>query len=143
MDADEFYREKELSFAKQYIKDNNILSSSVTSYFHLKEPIYRSKDSTCCAFITKLSKHLTIGGNEYFIDNVDPTRKLLPAKSWSEKLITKFFPKCITEHYHFSESQVAMYHMNFVRKDNMRSKLNNTSTTDKNFLDLVYKAVNE
>ncbi len=61
MDADEFYRRDELDFAKKLIVANNIESSSVSSFFHLKSPIWRAKDSTCCAFITRISAQTVLG----------------------------------------------------------------------------------
>lgn len=119
MDADEFYRKNELEFAKQYIEENNIASSSVSSFFHLKSVEWRAKDTTNCSFITRISWRTKIGGTEYAISNVDSTRKVQPLKD---------------RHYHFNDNEVAMYHMNFVRKDKMESKLKNTTTTNTDFL---------
>jgi len=55
---------------------------------------------------------------------VDPTRKISIGN---------------TKHYHFHPSDVRMYHMNMVRED-LRNKLNNSSTTDKKFLESVHRA---
>lgn len=125
MDVDEFYREKELAFARKFILENNIKSSSVDSFFHLKSPIWRSKDTTRCAFITQLSKNTQLGVGRYPVANVDPTRRM------GRKF---FFP---LRHCHFGVDTVAMYHMNFVRKDGLQSKLANSSTTNTQFLDTI------
>ncbi|WP_108822618.1 hypothetical protein [Dysgonomonas sp. Marseille-P4361] len=127
MDADEFYRKEELEYAKQYIIKNKIASSSVSTFFHLRSVEWRALDSTNCSFITAISWRTKIGGNIYPVINIDPTRKVLPLEE---------------SHYHFSVDEVAMYHMNFVRKDKMRSKLNNTSTTDVDFLRKIEYNIN-
>ena len=123
IDADEFYREKELKYAKDYIEKNRILATSCCSFFHLKRPIYRSKDITCCSFITKLSKEITIGG-DYYIPYIDPTRSLKHTHKTVTNKFLQFFSKREIEHHHFNEDIVAMYHMNFVRKDNLKRKAN-------------------
>lgn len=134
MDADEFYRNKEIEFAKDYISKNRIWATSVSSFFHIKTPNWRAKDSTCCAFITRINERTEIGSGNYYIDMVDPTRTLQTPKSDSflAASLRRFFPA--KDHHHFLDDEVAMYHMNFVRKDSMESKLANTSTTDTNFL---------
>ncbi|MEN3931393.1 hypothetical protein WJT86_10030 [Microvirga sp. W0021] len=121
MDADEFYREKELSNAKDVILKNKITSSSVGSFFHLKRPIWRSKDTTNCAFISKVGWLTKIADLPYPVEMIDPTRKI---HVWPLR------------HHHFDETDVAMYHMNFVRQD-ISNKLRNSSTTDQAFLDKV------
>lgn len=137
IDADEFYRKDEFEYAKEYIKRNRVISSSVNSFFHLKTPHWRSLDSTCCAFITKIDDRTEIGGGDYYIDMVDPTRGIKPHlnKSFLAKISQRFFP--VRDHVHFPPEIIAMYHMNFVRKDQMGSKLANTSTTDTDFLEKV------
>lgn len=137
MDADEFYRRKELDFAKDYIFRNRINASSVDSYFHIKTPNWRAKDTTRCAFITKINDRTQIGSGDYYIAMVDSTRSLKPVKSNSIISIAlgRFFPTIV--HIHFEDTDVAMYHMNFVRKDEMNSKLANTSTTDIAFLEKI------
>ena len=137
MDADEFYRTEEFTWAKDYIKRNRVMSSSVKSYFHIKTPNWRSLDTTCCAFITKINERTQIGSGDYYIQMVDPTRGIKPTLdgSFFGKISRCLFP--IEQHVHFKPDQIAMYHMNFVRKDEMNSKLANTSTTDTVFLEKV------
>lgn len=130
MDADEFYRREELDYAKRYIKEHNISSSSVSSFFHLRSVKWRAKDTTNCAFITRISWRTRIGlqpNRPYPTPSIDPTRELHPLKR---------------NHYHFTEQEVAMYHMNFVRKDKMESKLKNTSTTNTDFLRQIEHNIN-
>jgi len=124
IDADEFYREEELKLARQKIEEEGYNSTSVGSFLHIKRPIYRGDDVTNCAFITKLEKETQLGVRAYPSDRVDPTRKIGVPE-----------PK----HYHFKKEEIAMYHMNMVRKD-ITDKLNNSSTTDTNFLNQVYNA---
>lgn len=135
MDADEFYRENEINYAKDYISKNRIWATSVSSFFHIKTPNWRAKDTTCCAFITKINERTEIGSGDYYIDMVDPTRSLKTPEggSFLKNKARIFFPR--RDHHHFSDGDVAMYHMNFVRRDSMKSKLANTSTTDTNFLE--------
>lgn len=137
MDADEFYRRNEFEYAKDYIERNRVMSSSVKSYFHIKTPNWRSLDTTCCAFITKIDEQTQIGSGDYYIPMVDPTRGIKPAldSSLLGKMSRRLFP--VEPHIHFQPEKIAMYHMNFVRKDEMNSKLANTSTTDTVFLEKV------
>lgn len=127
MDSDEFYRNEEFKNARQKIIEEKITSSSVNSFLHVRRPIYRGKDNTKVAFITEIQNLIKLGSHNYPVAQVDPTRQI-------------WIPK--RNHYHFLESEISMYHMNLVRKD-LRQKLNNSSTTNKNFLDLVYRSVNE
>lgn len=121
MDADEFYRGPELEFAKTFIQENNLNSTSVSSFFHVKRPKFRFSDTTNVAFITKIGFFTKLGAGSYPIGNIDSTRK-----------VRQYYRR----HHHFDASDIAMYHMNLVRK-NLGSKLANTSTTDRNFLDAV------
>ena len=85
---------------------------------------------------------------KYPIPNVDPTRTIsLKKEKGLRRLLAKLkLPNLICakkiKHYHFCEKEVAMYHMNFVRKDKMRSKLSNTSTTNREFLEKIERNVN-
>lgn len=125
MDSDEFYREKEFKNAKEKIIQEKLTSTSVDSYLHIQRPIYRGKDNTKVAFITQIQDLIKLGSHRYPVSPVDPTRQIwIPNRN----------------HYHFLENEVSMYHMNLVRRD-LRNKLNNSSTTDKLFLDTVYKNV--
>jgi hypothetical protein len=137
MDADEFYRQSEIEFAKDYVSKNRIWATSVSSFFHIKTPNWRAKDTTCCAFITRINERTEIGVGSYYIDMVDPTRSLKTPDRGSllQTKLRALFPRM--DHHHFADSDVAMYHMNFVRKDAMKSKLANTSTTDTAFLEEV------
>ena len=121
MDADEFYRHSELEESKAIILRDRLSRTTVSSFFHLKRPVYRSFDTTNVAFISKLDWLTRTGVSRYPAPMVDPTRTL------------GTFPG---RHTHFGFETVAMYHMNFVRK-NFASKLRNTSTTDQTFLNLV------
>lgn len=127
MDSDEFYRDSEFKNAKERIISEKITSSSVDSYLHVRRPIYRGKDNTKVAFITEIQDLIKLGSHNYPVSPVDPTRQI-----WVPK----------RNHYHFLENEISMYHMNLVRRD-LRQKLNNSSTSNKAFLDSVYRIVNE
>lgn len=127
IDADEFYREKEIIDAKKLIISEGINSTSVSTYFHIKRPIYRAFDTTCCAFITELNFCTRMSPYFYPHEHVDSTRKIFT------------FPR---RHLHFDSDFVSMYHMNLVRSD-LVSKFENTSTTDKLFLDDVANSLSQ
>ena len=125
MDSDEFYRKNELDSAKAEILKHGYTSSSVTSYFHIRRPIYRAPDTTNVAFISRLRPWTRLLKHNYPCENVDQTRQIwvLPRR-----------------HFHFPRRQVAMYHMNFVRRD-LSQKMRNSSTVDKVFLDAVEQEI--
>lgn len=127
MDADEFYRHHELEAAKEIILEEKLTQTTVLSYFHLRRPVYRSLDTTRVPFISKIGRFTKLGVRRYPSEMVDPTRTVFA------------FPP---RHRLFSQETVAMYHMNFVRKD-FNNKLRNSSTVDRSFLDSVYLAIDE
>lgn len=124
MDADEFYRAPEIATAKQLIAKNGYGRTSVSSFFHIQRPVFRAKDTTNVAFICRLNLFTKLGG-AFPKDMIDPTRTV------------QTVPK---NHHHFDREIVAMYHMNFVRRD-IAAKLRNSSTVDGEFLDAVGKAL--
>jgi hypothetical protein len=125
VDADEFYRPEEFHAARCLIEENGWRSTSVNSFLHLKRPIYRSSDITCCCFVTAIDGSTDMGVADFPCPHVDPTR------SMTADLHT---------HHHFDPSVVAMYHMNLVRRD-LDQKLRNSTTRDTHFLSLVQDAV--
>lgn len=127
IDADEFYYDQELKFAKDFIEKNKIEKTFCHSYMHLKSPRYRCLDTTNVCFINKINRSSQIGNFPCTIPYVDPTRIIYTKQG----VISRLFKKDV---HLFSTNQIAMYHMNFVRADNLKSKLNNTSTNDTNFL---------
>lgn len=129
IDADEFYRDKELRAAKDFIEKNRILNTSVYSYMHILTPNWRARDCTNVSFITKLTKRTMIR-KTYFVGSVDPTRRIVTPGPLS---IYCSFPPFWRNHYHFDDNVISMYHMNLVRKDGLRSKFNNSSTNNELF----------
>lgn len=134
MDADEFYYEKEMIFAKNYIERRKLIGTYCHSYMHLKSPRYRSLDTTNVCFIHRINSRSKIGNFPSCIHNVDPTR-IIKTKVFS--FVNLFYKS----YYMFLPSEISMYHMNFVRKDNLKSKLSNTSTTDKEFINSLKKNI--
>ena len=122
MDADEFYRSNEFKFAKEFIDNNNVLNSTVRSYMHIKSPNWRALDSTLVPFIFKITDKVTVK-RRYFVKNVDPTRKFIAKASLIQSLFYK-------KHHIFPIDQIAMFHMNLVRKDMLISKFKNSSTNN-------------
>lgn len=127
MDADEFYRESEFLSARAMIRTHGWTSTSVQSFLHVKRPIWRAADTTCCCFITELNGDTVIGDVDFPHPNIDPTRKMTSNPD---------------NHHHFDVSTVAMYHMNLVRSD-LSQKLRNTTTRDVLFLAEVNDVVSK
>lgn len=127
LDTDEFYRADEVRLAKRLIEENGWKSTSVETFLHLRRPIYRAKDTTCCCFITRIDDHTQMGAPEFPCENVDSTRRMTATSE---------------AHHHFEPRVVAMYHMNFVRSD-LGQKLRNSSTVNKKFLRNVGRAVEQ
>ena len=125
MDADEFYRPAEFMVARELIKTFGWTSTSVQTFLHLKRPVWRSPDVTCCCFLTAITPETRIGVLDFPHPHIDPTRKMTSDPDG---------------HHHFEPSIVAMYHMNLVRRDLMQ-KLRNSTTTDMYFLSEVAAAV--
>lgn len=125
LDADEFYRPEEFHAARIAISTAGWRSTSVNSFLHVKRPVWRALDVTCCCFITEITSDTKIGVPGFPCANVDPTRSMT---AFSES------------HHHFSPSEVAMYHMNLVRRD-IEQKLRNSSTTDRSFLAEVARSI--
>jgi len=134
MDADEFYDEKQMKYAKDFIDKNKIIRSYCHSFMHLKSPRFRALDTTNVCFITKINKNSEIGNYRSYVDMVDPTRRIKTKESFFDQLFSKKF-------YMFSTDEISMYHMNFVRKDKMKSKLSNTSTSNKQFLEDIKNSI--
>lgn len=136
IDADEFYRETELKTAKNFIDEYHILNTSVGSFMHIRSPNWRARDRTDVPFITKITSATYIG-RRYFIRHVDPTRKIMtPAPLWMPFSLPPFWKRF---HY-FDTSVIAMYHMNLVRKDLLRSKFKNSSTNNNAFFQALEKS---
>lgn len=127
MDTDEFYRLAELEYAKYTILQHRLTCTTVSSFFHLKRPIYRALDTTNVPFICSINWFTQLGGSRYPAPMVDPTR------------IVSTFPR---RHLHFDHSNVAMYHMNFVR-NGFGSKMRNSSTIDNDFLTLIASRIED
>lgn len=127
MDADEFYRHTELEDAKSTILERRLSRTTVSSFFHLKRPVYRALDTTNVPFICAINRFTRLGVSNYPVQLVDPTRTV------------GTFPR---RHIHFDPAEIAMYHMNFVRKSFV-SKFQNTSTSDQAFLNLVEKRIED
>lgn len=116
MDCDEYYKTAEFLLAKEFILENGIQASAVATYLHIKRPIWRSKDpdTTCCSFLTQITKNSEIEFGSRYPVMVDPTRRL---HGDAEKF------------YFFDKSFISMKHMNLVRY-NLNSKLANSSNAN-------------
>ena len=125
LDTDEFYRPAEVEKARRLIAQEGWESTSVSSFLHVRRPVWRSPDLTRCCFITRIQPGTQIGVRDFPSPYVDPTRRMTARAE---------------THYHFPVEAVAMYHMNLVRRD-LAQKLRNSSTTDPAFLDEVASAI--
>ena len=74
MDADEFYRHTELEDAKSTILQRYLWRTTVSSFFHLKRPVYRAMDTTNVPFICAINRFTRLGVSGYPAQMVDPTR---------------------------------------------------------------------
>jgi hypothetical protein len=127
LDADEFYRPEEFNKARRLIEENRWTSTSVNTFLHVRRPIWRALDITCCCFITAITDSSEIGVSEFPHPHIDPTRKMTADPH---------------NHHHFNPTVVAMYHMNLVRRD-LEQKLRNSSTRDTEFLRQVQQCVQQ
>ncbi|TCQ15284.1 hypothetical protein [Rhizobium sp. PP-CC-3G-465] len=130
LDCDEYYVQSEFNAAKQLIEDERLESTAVSTYLHIKRPIYRSAlpDNTCCAFLTKLDVDSELSYGAAYPALVDPTRSLHGDRESFRMLPTEL---------------VAMRHMNLVRH-NIDGKLRNSTNAGMvDFMDLVRRAYSE
>lgn len=113
MDCDEYYPVSEFAAAKDFIVSNNIMSSAVRTYLHIKRPVWRSEspDTTCCAFLTKIET-----GDELVLDAPYPAALVDPTRRLNGSAQTQLLPLEL----------IAMRHMNLVRAD-LQNKLSNSS----------------
>ena len=128
MDADEYYFSYQLNQAKRFLISNSISCAVVPTFLHIKRPIYRSKlrDTTDVCFFTRINHTTKLAFGAPFNANVDPTRRLITSD-----------PNL----YFFKENELAMMHMNLVRQDHLKSKLENTpSSKNTKFIKAVKKA---
>ncbi|WP_160170285.1 hypothetical protein [Sulfitobacter noctilucicola] len=125
LDADEFYRTDEALGARKQIAAHGWKSTSVNSFLHVRRPVWRTLDTTCCCFITEIQEDTVMGYKPFAHPNVDPSRGMTCSPAF---------------HHHFDIQTVAMYHMNLIRRD-FDQKLRNSSTMDQGFLAKVAKAV--
>ena len=127
LDTDEIYRGDEFSEARRQIEAYGWQSTSVSSFLHVKRPIYRARDRTNCCFITQIGSETEIGVPDFPCDTVDDTRKMTADPD---------------THHHFPADVVAMYHMNLIRRD-LSSKLRNSSSRNTAFLGEVERVVRD
>lgn len=128
MDCDEYYPNDEFVRAKEFIEERGIDASAVSTYLHIKRPIWRSRepDVTCCAFLTRITDHSEIIFNSPYPVLVDGTRRLHGDAA---------------RFHFFHVDMISMRHMNLVRKDDLRSKLRNSSNAPmKEFMEKVRSA---
>lgn len=107
-DVDEFYDPVQLEYAKSIMDDHD--SSVVLNWNYFKEPTYLivPKREHYASFIHPVSNTYDMTSTFFF--NVDPTRKLVNTQ------------KCKV----FSEDEIVIHHMSFVRKD-IRKKFVNSA----------------
>lgn len=130
LDADEYYHAEALREAKKVILAKGVVCSGAHTFLHIKRPIYRSRlpDSTCVCFWTRIDQASKIVFNDYFPILVDGTRRLHGDRSF----------------YMFGPEDLAMMHMNLVRRDGLASKLRNTASAHMvEFIETVRRVYDE
>jgi hypothetical protein len=103
------------SLPKIILKRTILVFSACPSFFYLHKPIYRSKelDITNVCFISKIDSLTSyIYGQDFPIKYIDSTRRITNKDN---------------RFHFFSQNDLVMHHMNFVRKS-FDSKLNNSSS---------------
>ena len=117
MDCDEYYVADEFARARAAIIENGIQASAVSTFLHIKRPIWRSKepDTTYCSFLTEITDRSRLELNSEYPVGVDPKRRLHGDSS----------------RFHlFYKNEISMRHMNLVRHD-FEAKLANSSNASK------------
>lgn len=115
LDADEYYEPVRLAAARERIEREGHALTLARTYLHIRRPIWRSAepDTTCVCFLSRLTPHTRLTPGATYPLPVDPTRRITGSG---------------TSAHLFEPDEVAMLHMNLVRRDGLRSKLANTSS---------------
>jgi hypothetical protein len=110
MDVDEFYKESELNFVKEFVETDKYDSSAcqMQTYYKTAEWAITPPESYYVPLIYKIDER-KFNLNVRWPISADPTRRLD-----SKKLMI------------FMRDKIEMHHMSYVRKD-IRAKLNNSS----------------
>jgi hypothetical protein len=110
MDIDEFYKEEELKFVKEFVEGDKYDSSAcqMQTYYKTAEWAITPPESYYVPLIYKIDER-RFNLNVRWPISADPTRRLEP-----KKLMI------------FMRDKIEMHHMSYVRKD-IRAKLNNSS----------------
>ncbi|MBO5737712.1 hypothetical protein J6R97_00030 [bacterium] len=112
MDCDEFYIEKEVERAKEFIIKNGITHSYVDIFNYYSPTLrYLTPTYSYVNFFSKIKKYSKLTShNSKTITLIDPTRKI--SDFWSSKYY--FLPR------------IAMHHMTYYRKDIISKIMNST-----------------
>lgn len=128
LDADEYYEPAKLAAARDRIEREGHGITLARTYLHIRRPIWRSAepDSTCVCFLVRLTPQTRLTPGATYPLPIDPTRRISGSG---------------TTAYLFEPDELAMLHMNLVRRDGLRSKLANTSSAAlPGFVDAVAEA---
>lgn len=120
MDCDEFYKDDEFNYAKNFIQNHNIDTSYCTMYYYVKTPLFKFKETRrglFVPFIYKITEETKFDHNAKSCCIVDSTRKL-----------NREIKNC----YFFSSNKLVMHHMAYVRKDLEKKFQNSTCNFEKN-----------
>jgi hypothetical protein len=112
IDADEFYRENELSWAKQEIIDKQLDATAVRYINYVTPTLHRGYSRWRIPFIYRITPKSVHHANQLFFKGVDPTRGLTD-DSYSKIRI-------------FEEDRISMHHMEMVRKDILSKYINSS-----------------
>lgn len=103
IDADEFYRESELSWAKKEIEENGLDATAVRYINYVTPTLHRGHSRWRIPFIYRVTPTCAHHAKQRLFQGVDPTRGMYD-DSYSKIRI-------------FEESNISMHHMEMVRRD--------------------------
>jgi hypothetical protein len=133
LDVDEFYKEEEFIFAKDYIIKNNLDYSYCSYVNYYNKPIYKSKNiSGLVPFIQKINDFSTLGSDTIFY-KTDPTRG-----NYID------INNKITYKYHlFNKEDILMHHFTGIRKNLFEKYSQGTlASIDRNKINLMINEIN-
>ena len=103
MDADEFYRESEFSWAKTEIETFNLDATAVHYINYVTPTLHRGHARWRVPFIYRITSQSRHHASQFIFSGIDPTRGMIDDSYFKSRI--------------FERSQISMHHMEMVRAD--------------------------